>query len=49
MIKILVDSACDLEQSDAEALGVSLLPLQIRFGEEEFLDGVTLSHRAFFE
>lgn len=49
MIKILVDSACDLEQSNAEALGVSLLPLQIRFGEEEFLDGVTLSHRAFFE
>ena len=49
MIKILVDSACDLEQSDAEALGVSLLPLQIRFCEEEFLDGVTLSHRAFFE
>lgn len=49
MIKILVDSACDLEQSDAEALGVFLLPLQIRFGEEEFLDGVTLSHRAFFE
>lgn len=49
MIKILVDSACDLEQSDAETLGVSLLPLQIRFGEEEFLDGVTLSHRAFFE
>ena len=49
MIKILVDSACDLEQSDAEALGVSLLPLQIRFGEEEFLDGVTLSHREFFE
>ena len=49
MIKILVDSACDLEQSDAQALGVSLLPLQIRFGEEEFLDGVTLSHRAFFE
>ena len=49
MIKILVDSASDLEQSDAEALGVSLLPLQIRFGEEEFLDGVTLSHRAFFE
>ena len=49
MIKILVDSASDLEQSNAEALGVSLLPLQIRFGEEEFLDGVTLSHRAFFE
>ena len=49
MIKILVDSACDLAQSDAQALGVSLLPLQIRFGEEEFLDGVTLSHRAFFE
>lgn len=49
MIKILVDSACDLEEKDAEALGVSLIPLQIRFGDEEFLDGVTLSHREFFE
>ena len=49
MIKILVDSASDLEQRDASELGVTVLPLQIRFGSEEYLDGVSLTHREFFE
>ena len=26
-----------------------MLPLKVRFGEEEYLDGVTLSNRAFYE
>ena len=49
MVKILVDSASDLEQQDASELGVTVLPLQIRFGSEEYLDGVSLTHREFFE
>ena len=28
---------------------MSLIPLQVRFGSEEFSDGVNLSHRQFFE
>lgn len=49
MIKILVDSASDLELAEAEKLGVTLAPMQVRFGKEEFFDGVNLSHREFFE
>ena len=49
MIKLLADSACDLEAEEAKARGIALIPLYIRFGDEEFQDGVTLSHRAFFE
>jgi len=49
MIKILVDSASDLELAEAEELGVTLAPLQVRFGNEEFLDGINLTHREFFE
>ncbi|MDE6676944.1 MAG: DegV family protein [Clostridia bacterium] len=49
MIRILVDSSSDIERAEAEELGVTLLPMQIRFGTEEYLDGVTLSHEAFFE
>ncbi|MDE6059598.1 MAG: DegV family protein [Clostridia bacterium] len=49
MIKLLVDSSSDIESAEAEELGVTLLPMQIRFGTEEYLDGVTLSHEAFFE
>lgn len=49
MIKFIVDSASDIELREAEELGVTLIPLHIRFGDEEFEDGVTLSHREFFE
>lgn len=49
MIKILVDSASDLELAEAEKLGVTLAPMQVRFGKEEFFDGLNLSHREFFE
>ena len=49
MIKILTDSASDIELDEAEKLGISLIPILIRFGNEEYLDGVNLSHRKFFE
>ncbi len=49
MIKILIDSASDLEEAEAQKMGIFLLPMEIRFGEETFLDGVTLSHKQFFE
>lgn len=49
MIKILVDSASDIEIAEAQKLGLALIPMEIRFGEKTYLDGVTLSHRRFFE
>ncbi len=49
MIKILIDSAADIEQAEAERMGIAMIPMEIRFGEEVFLDGVDLSHRQFFE
>lgn len=49
MIKILTDSASDFELEESESLNLSLIPMTIRFGEEEFSDGVNLSHREFFE
>ena len=49
MVKILVDSASDIDLEEAEKLGISLLPMEVRFGDEEFLDGVNLSHMRFFE
>lgn len=48
-IRFVTDSACDLQSEEAEALGVTLLPMTVRFGTEEYLDGVTLSRRAFYE
>lgn len=49
MIKLIVDSATDIELLEADEMGVELISMQVRFGEEEFLDGVNLSHKQFFE
>ena len=46
-VQILIDSACDMQQPEAERLGVTLLPLRTNFDGEVFLDGVDLSHEAF--
>lgn len=48
-IKIIVDSASDIEPSEALEMGVELLPMGITFGEETYRDGFDLSHREFFE
>lgn len=49
MIKIIVDSASDVEKTEAEQLGIDLIPMKVRFGEEEYSDGVNLLHCEFFE
>ena len=37
-IRIVTDSACDLPQQTATELGIEIVPLTIRFGDEEFVD-----------
>ncbi|MGI6665025.1 MAG: DegV family protein [Christensenellaceae bacterium] len=49
MIQIVTDSACDLTKEEADALGISLVPLMIHFGEETFRGGYDLSIPAFYE
>ena len=48
-VRIIIDSASDITSDRAAKLGVEVLPLKTIFGEEEFLDGVNLSHREFYE
>lgn len=48
-VKILIDSASDIDKEEADKLGIELVSMQVRFGEEEYLDGVNLSKRKFFE
>jgi len=47
-IGILTDSTCDLPDEYLEANDIVLVPLSLRFGEEEFLDRVTLSPAEFY-
>lgn len=48
-VKIIIDSASDIDLKESEELGIGLVPMEVRFAEEEFLDGINLSHKEFFE
>jgi len=48
-VMIIADSASEVSQETAKEWGIKIIPLKIRFGEEEFLDGVTLSNKRFYE
>ena len=48
-IKILVDSASDINLEEAKKLNIEMIPMEIGFGEDIFLDGVNLSYRQFYE
>lgn len=49
MIKILIDSASDFDLEEAKKFNLALIPMEVRFGEEQFFDGINLSHKQFFE
>ena len=42
-IKIITDSTSDLPNELAIASSIEVIPLPVRFGSEEFLDGVDIS------
>lgn len=48
-VRIIVDSASDITLDRAAELDVDVIPLKTIFGEEEFLDGVTITHKEFYE
>ena len=49
MVKIMIDSACDIGMQEAENLGITMIPMNIMIGEEEYYDGVNLSPTEFYE
>lgn len=46
-IQIIVDSASDIMSPYHE--NVTVVPMTVTFGENSYLDGVTISHREFYE
>ena len=49
MVRIIVDSASDISLAQSQKLGVTMVAMGIKFGEDEFLDGVTLSSSEFYD
>jgi DegV family protein with EDD domain len=47
-IRVVTDSACDLSDELADRYGIEIVPLTIRFGDEELLDRRDLSPQEFW-
>lgn len=48
-VRVVTDSTCDLPADLAAELGIVVVPLNVYFGEEEFLDGVEITSDEFYE
>lgn len=46
-VRIIVDSTADLIPAIKEK--VTVVPMTVRFGNNEFIDGVTITHKEFYE
>lgn len=47
-VAIVTDSACDLSPQQAASLGIDLVPIIVRFGSQEYRDGVDLRLADFY-
>ena len=47
-VHVVTDSSCDLPAALADEFGISIIPLTIRFGDEEFVDRSELSTAEFW-
>ena len=43
MVKIITDSTADFTAAEAAELGIDIVHLRTRFGDEEYVDGIGLS------
>jgi DegV family protein with EDD domain len=48
-VRLVTDSSCDLPSDVVEAHGIVVVPLTIRFGEEELVDDAELTPKRFYD
>lgn len=48
-VRIVTDSSCDLPTALVERFGITVVPLTVRFGDEEFVDGRDLDSDQFWD
>ena len=48
-VKIVTDSVADLPSQVVDELGITVIPLNVRFGEEVYRDGIDLTTEQFYE
>jgi len=47
-VKVVTDSCADLPESTARELGITVVPVYVRFGETVYRDGVDITHDEFY-
>jgi DegV family protein with EDD domain len=47
-IKIITDSTSDIGQELAQSLGITVVPIYVRFGDRVYRDGVDLTNEEFY-
>ena len=48
-IKILVDSTCDINPIEAQALGITMIPMSTSFGHQVYKQNIDLTSKQFFQ
>lgn len=48
-VRIVTDSTCDLPAETISRYGISVVPLFINIGEQEFLDGIDITREVFYK
>ncbi|NDL67115.1 DegV family protein [Anaerotalea alkaliphila] len=48
-IQLVIDSSADVPRNLVDRYGITVCPLSVHFGEEEYLDGVDLGPKEFYE
>jgi DegV family protein with EDD domain len=48
-VKIVTDSGSDISQEEARRLGITVVPVYLRFGNEVYRDGVDISSDGFYD
>ena len=48
-VKVVTDSVADLPADVVKDLGITVIPLLVRFGEEVYRDGVDLTTEQFYD
>lgn len=49
MIRLIIDSTADLTAQEIEDLGVTVIPMKVCVDDKEYLAGVTLQNKEFFD
>jgi len=48
VVKIVVDSTCDLPTEYYQQYGIAVVPINIQFGTSSYLDGIDMDHATFY-